>query len=42
MIWKETTNKVKIEGESSMEFKIGRGVRQGDVMSTLLFKVTLE
>lgn len=34
--------KVTIQGEMTDEFEIGRGVRQGDALSTILFNIVLE
>jgi hypothetical protein len=33
---------VKIQSDTSSEFTIDRGLRQGDVLSTQLFNITLE
>ena len=36
------TSKVKILGQMTKAFDIGRGQRQGDVLSTTLFNIVLE
>jgi hypothetical protein len=42
MTLRETKAKVKIQSDMSGEFTIDRGLRQGDVLSTQLFNITLE
>ena len=42
MTLRNTTAKVKIQGEFSKEFIISRGLRQGDILSTQLFNLVLE
>jgi hypothetical protein len=42
MTLRETKAKVKIQSDVSGEFTIDRGLRQGDVLSTQLFNITLE
>ncbi|KAG8224248.1 hypothetical protein J437_LFUL001627 [Ladona fulva] len=42
MILKNTRCKVKIERNLTREFKINQGLRQGDMLSTVLFNVILE
>lgn len=37
-----TKCQVKIEGKLSKEFEVNQGLRQGDVLSTLLFNIVLE
>lgn len=34
-----TKCQVKVEGQLSKEFEINQGLRQGDVLSTLLFNI---
>ena len=42
MTLKKPKNKVKIERELTTEFKLNKGLRQGDVLSTTLFNLVLE
>lgn len=42
MTLRQTDCKVKIEGEISKGFEVNQGLRQGDVLSTLLFNIALE
>ena len=37
-----TWTKVQVEGELTEEFDVQRGLRQGDVLSTILFNLALE
>jgi hypothetical protein len=37
-----TYNKVKIQNKLSGSFRTERGIRQGDLLSTLLFNICLE
>ncbi|KAG8223826.1 hypothetical protein J437_LFUL003714 [Ladona fulva] len=39
---RNTRGKVKIEGNLTRKFEINQGLRQGDVLSTMLFNVVLE
>lgn len=38
----DNKGKVAIQGETTQEFDIGKGVRQGDALSTILFNIVLE
>ena len=42
MTLNSTKSKIKIQGETSREFQIRRGLRQGDSLSCILFNITLE
>lgn len=42
MAMKATICKVKIQGQLSQGFPVNRGLRQGDVISTILFNICLE
>ena len=42
MTLKDTRCKVKVEEKLREDFQLQRGVKQGDVLSTLLFNIYLE
>lgn len=42
MIKENARSNVRIHGELSEQFRIGRSLRQGDILQTLLFNLVLE